>query len=71
MDGGAWQATIHGVTKYWVTSLSLIVDIHIYHQHSSILGARYTGKWKQDMEIIRKIVIGMEKDDITLKFRVD
>ena len=30
MDGGAWEATVHGVTKSWtrLTSLSLFTFIH-------------------------------------------
>ena len=49
MDGGAWWAAVHGVTKSWARLSDFIFTFHFYafekemETHSSVLAWRISG----------------------------
>ena len=47
MDGGAWQATVHGVAKTWLSDFTFTFHVHALEKematHSSVLAWRISG----------------------------
>ena len=47
MDGGAWQATVHGVAKTWLSDFTFTFHFHALEKematHSSVLAGRIPG----------------------------
>ena len=47
MDGGAWQATVHGVAKTWLSDFTFTFHFHALEKematHSSVLAWRIPG----------------------------